>query len=78
MSPKAERLLYRLGERKRLAKPLPENGKYGRVSEARRINLAFVNFADNVQSEFSPHVLTVSKLRGKQVARMIQRAAHDP
>ena len=50
---------------------LPENGKYGRVSEARLINLAFVDLADNMQSESSAHVVTASKLRGKKIARMI-------
>ena len=57
---------------------LSENGKYGRVSEAGLINLALVDLADNVHSEFSSHVVTVPKLRGKKIARMIQCAAHDP
>jgi hypothetical protein len=57
---------------------LPENGKYRRIGEARLINLAFVDLADNVQGELPAHVVTASELRGKKIARMIQCAAHDP
>jgi len=57
---------------------LPEDGNYGRVGEARRINLAVVDLADNVHGELSAHTTIISKLRGKKIARTIECVGHDP
>jgi len=55
-----------------------ENGKYGRVGDARRITLAVVYLANNVQGELSAHTVTVSNLHGKKIARTIECVAHEP
>jgi hypothetical protein len=55
-----------------------ENGKYSRVGDARRITLAVVYLANNVQGELSAHTVTVSNLHGKKIARMIECVAHEP
>ena len=55
-----------------------ENGKYGRVGDARRITLAVVYLANNVQGKLSAHTVTVSNLHGKKIARMIECVAHEP
>jgi hypothetical protein len=61
----------------RLPSGLPENEEDGRLGEARRVTLAVVDMADNVRGELSPHVITVSKLNGKKIARPIECVGHD-
>jgi hypothetical protein len=51
---------------------LPENEKDGRLGEARRVTLAVVDVADNVRGELSAHVITISQLNRKKIARPIE------
>src|SRR6266540_3126184 len=62
---------------RRLPDYLPENGEDGRLGEPRRITLAVVDFADNMQGEFSADVITDSELNAKKIACTIERVAHD-
>ncbi len=61
----------------RLPSGLPENEEDGRLGEARRVTLAVVDVADNVRGELSAHVITVSKLDRKKIARPIECVGHD-
>jgi hypothetical protein len=51
---------------------LPKNGDDGRVGEARRITFAVINVADNVRGELSAHVIAISELNRKKIARPIE------
>ena len=61
----------------RLPSGLPENEEDGRLGEALRVTLAVVDVADNVRGELSAHVITVSKLDRKKIARPIECVGHD-
>jgi hypothetical protein len=54
----------------RLPSGLPENEEDGRLGEARRVTLAVVDVADNVRGELSAHVITISELNRKKIARL--------
>jgi hypothetical protein len=61
----------------RLPSGLPENEEDGRLGEALRVTLAVVDVADNVRGELSAHVITISELNRKKIARPIESVGHD-
>src|SRR5262245_64414392 len=54
-----------------------ENGKDCRLGKACRIIFAAIDLTDNVQGEFSPHVIIVPESSAKDVVCAIKGAAHN-
>src|ERR1700719_38360 len=85
--PSTNRRMYRFASNGEMGEPCGMPRRLSRASVVRvflprvgktpRIALAVIEVANNVRGELSAHVITISKLNGKNIACTIECVTHD-